>query len=138
MKVRVAERSDIDAIAFVHVASWRSTYRGLVPDDFLAGLSVERRKEAWTEIVESTASDSSDVLVLEDADTVVGFSHYSPSRDEDADPSTGEITSIYLLASHWRRGGGSLLLETAKDALRLRGFETATLWVLDDTPRSSR
>lgn len=130
VQVRRAEERDIEAVAFVHVESWRSTYRGLVPDDVLDGLSVERRKPVWQQLI-STQSRESCVLVLEDNDLVVGFCHCSRSRDGDAPPSTAEVNSIYLLASHWRRGGGSKLLNSGLEALKLAGFERATLWVLD-------
>jgi hypothetical protein len=33
--IRAATVSDAQEIARVHVASWLSTYRGLLPDDFL-------------------------------------------------------------------------------------------------------
>ena len=33
--IRPATLNDAPEIARVHVASWRSTYQGLLPDDFL-------------------------------------------------------------------------------------------------------
>jgi hypothetical protein len=38
---------DAEAIARVHVDSWRTTYQGILPDEVLAGLSVERRRAFW-------------------------------------------------------------------------------------------
>jgi L-amino acid N-acyltransferase YncA len=78
------------------------------------------------------------VLVLEEDEAVVGFCHFSPTRDDDAARATGEVTSIYLLPSHWRRGGGSRLLARAVEALTAAGFRRATLWVLDGNCRARR
>lgn len=136
MIVRPATPADVGAIARVHVESWQSAYKGLLPDDYLAGLSVDRRIDVWHRLV-ADVGDERGVLVLDDQDLVVGFSHYSPSRDDDADRGTGEVTSIYLLASHWRRGGGSQLHEAAIGRLRDAGFRRATLWVLDGNERAT-
>ena len=56
MRVRAAVERDAEAVAHVHVESWRSTYRGLVPDDYLAGLSVERRADNWRRLIKRLKS----------------------------------------------------------------------------------
>ena len=45
--VRSAELDDATAIARVHVATWRSAYRGLLPDEFLASLGLSHYEERW-------------------------------------------------------------------------------------------
>lgn len=45
--IRGATVADAEGIAHIHVASWRSTYRGIMPDALLAGLSMERRAANW-------------------------------------------------------------------------------------------
>ena len=49
--IRPATVDDAAAVAHVHVSSWRSTYRGLMPDAVLDSLSVERRAEFWREVI---------------------------------------------------------------------------------------
>ncbi len=133
--MRTATQRDVARISFVHVESWRSTYRGLVPDEFLERLSVEQRVPMWAALV-ADETPTSAVLVLEDATGVIGFSHFAPSRDEDADGATGEVTSIYLLESSWSRGGGTLLLDAVTTAMRDSQLSKATLWVLDRNERA--
>ena len=41
--IRKARPADAVAIAAVHVAAWRNTYPGILPDAFLAKLSVSRQ-----------------------------------------------------------------------------------------------
>ncbi|MGH7083197.1 MAG: GNAT family N-acetyltransferase, partial [Acetobacteraceae bacterium] len=41
--IRRARPADAAAIAAVHVAAWRSTYPGILPDRYLAHLSVIRQ-----------------------------------------------------------------------------------------------
>ncbi len=96
---------------------------------------MEQRVPVWAALVEDETPTSA-VLVLEDATEVIGFSHFGPSRDEDADGATGEVTSIYLLESSWSRGGGRLLLEAVTNTMRESQFSKATLWVLDRNERA--
>lgn len=80
--VRQARESDAPAIAEVHVASWRGAYRGLLPDEYLAGLRVERRTHMWSQIL---ADPDVDVFVsLDKRECLVGFASLQISRDSDA------------------------------------------------------
>lgn len=44
MLTRKAALEDAPGIANVHVDSWRSTYKGIVPDTYLASLSYENQE----------------------------------------------------------------------------------------------
>ena len=48
MRIREAGPADIPAIARVTVDTWRTTYRGILPDDLLANLSYPQREQVWT------------------------------------------------------------------------------------------
>ncbi|MDP9441932.1 MAG: GNAT family N-acetyltransferase [Actinomycetota bacterium] len=136
MQVRAATSADAWAIATVHVDSWRSTYAGLIPDDLLARLSVERRAEGWGQLL-ARDEPASGVLVLE-SDGVVGFCHYSRSRDDDTDDATAELTAIYLLERAWGKGGGTMLVGEATGAMARAGYNRVTLWVLEGNLRAPR
>jgi hypothetical protein len=45
--IRIATIDDAIDIAAVHVRSWQTAYRGMIPDDFLASQSVEKRLPMW-------------------------------------------------------------------------------------------
>jgi ribosomal protein S18 acetylase RimI-like enzyme len=70
--------------------------------------------------------------------SVVGFADVQPSRDDDADETTGEVPMIYALPEAWGTGVGRELMTTAVGALRDAGFRSATLWVLDSNERARR
>ena len=61
-----------------------------------------------------------------------------PSEDADAGERTGELYAIYLDPDRIGTGPGRRLSEHAVEDLRSRGFDTATLWVLETNERARR
>jgi len=131
VEVRVATVADADAVAAVHVRSWQSAYRGLLPDAYLSALSVEQRSEVWTRILEVTDLPRTGAFVLQEGLEVFGFVHVAPTRDDDLPASAAEVTAIYITPSAWGLGGGRQLMDTAEASLKEAGFATAALWVLE-------
>jgi GNAT superfamily N-acetyltransferase len=135
VEVRPATLNDAGAIATVHVRSWQSAYRGLMPDDLLDSLSVERRAATWRSIMEADAGWNA-LLVLEDGEGVEGFAHLCAARFAGAPAQTGEVTSIYLEPASWGRGAGRALMDAAMQCLAAAGFTDAILWVLVGNERA--
>src|SRR6185503_5337021 len=52
-----ASAQDLEPIALLHAQSWRSTYRGIVPDEFLDQLADSDRREFWAARFASAAVD---------------------------------------------------------------------------------
>jgi ribosomal protein S18 acetylase RimI-like enzyme len=126
--IRSASLSDGAAIARVHVASWRSTYRGLLADDFLLSLSETGYAERWKRVI---AERTSKVYVAEDEGEVVGFS--SGGRERAGETGyEGELYAIYVLDSAQRRGFGRELVRATVSGLRELGLGDMIIWVLRD------
>jgi hypothetical protein len=68
--VRVATGDDAAAIAAVHVASWRETYTGMLPQAVIERNTLERRHALWERVLGEATRD---VLVATHDDAVVGF-----------------------------------------------------------------
>ena len=138
--VRPATLADADAIGLVHVRSWRSAYRGKMPQDHLDGLDPARRAEQWRRIMEETEPSRGGVLVAEaEGDGITGFASFGPSRDSDTDPRvTGEVFAIYADPAAWGTGIGRALMATAVTGLVRLGYANAILWVLDTNERARR
>lgn len=136
IRVRPATVDDARAIAEIHVNSWRAAYRGLVPDDVLARLSVERRETMWRT---AAGSPDSAVLVADRDGVVVGFAQVGATNDLEADPTTtGEVIAIYVDPRLYAQGVGRLLMNGAVEELGRRGFVRATLWVFTSNDRARR
>lgn len=126
VSIRSAAPDDAVAIARVHVESWRSTYAGIVPDAYLAGLDETLRVKLWQEWLVSGAV----VLVSERKGEIVGFVHAGKIR-EPIETADSEIYSLYLLREAQGRGIGWELLTAVAAKLRGQGFNSIGLWVLE-------
>jgi len=129
--IRPADVDDAAAIARVHVASWRSTYRALLPADFLESLTEAGYTDRWQRFI---SERSSRVYVVQEGDDradVFGFA--SGGRERAGETGyTGELYAIYLLESAQRRGYGRELVRAVVGGLREMGLEDMIIWVLRD------
>lgn len=135
MIVRPARLNDVRAIARIHVDSWRTSYAGIVPEDFLAGLRYESREAMWQRNLENPDWRST-LYVAEDVPgQVVGFACAGPERE--GDPHyTGEVFAIYLLHTAQGKGMGRALMQAAAQWLLAHGYPALLVWVLAANDRA--
>ena len=134
---RLATPADVPAVARVQVASWHGVYRGLIPDEVIDGLTVERRIAQWTAFLGRGADDEA-LLVAEHDDAIVGMATLGPSRDDGVASAVGEVRAIYVTPDHWGHGHGRDLMRASMSWLASTGFTEATLWVLDTNDLARR
>jgi GNAT superfamily N-acetyltransferase len=136
VQIRDATVDDADAVALVHIHGWQWGYRGLLPGEYLDGLSAERRAEQWRSwLLEPGGTRTR--LADEDG-ACVGFAVSGPSRDPGTNDDTGEVYAIYVEEEVAGTGVGTELLRSAVAWLTGRGFARATLWVLSGNARARR
>lgn len=133
MKIRRASVDDAEGIAHVHVGTWQSAYRGIVPDDYLDGLNVAARVEGYRRF-RTLEDPARPMWVCEINESIVGFVGVGPSIDEDG---IGELYAIYVSEEQWGSGAGDELMKQATEWLRSR-YRQATLWVLSENERARR
>jgi GNAT superfamily N-acetyltransferase len=133
IEIFVPGEANLREVAAVHVASWRTTYAGIVPDTHLASLSVDRYHERHRQLV---IQQGVRCLAARDNSLgrIIGLANGGPSRDADAQASAGELYAMYLLESHQRRGIGTALLRRLAEQLAADGFRSCSAWVLADNP----
>ena len=140
--IRRARPADAVAIGAVHVAAWRSAYPGILPDDFLAKLSVPRQAAHYDSAIRGgvgvhVATASGRDLPDHGAgwpggSRVIGF--VTAARSRQPRLAEGEIETLYMLDDWRERGLGRLLLGAAAAHLAALGCRSVFLWVLRDNP----
>ena len=124
--LRPAGSDDARGIARVHVASWRSTYAGLLPDPLL-GLPAE--DEITARFERRLRGDGLTLVVDRAGEGVIAYA--SGGREREEGSAAGELYAIYILREHQRRGHGGRLVRALAARLCEAGFPLMRLWVLD-------
>ena len=121
--------ADAEALARVHVAAWRETYRGLLPDAFLARMSEPGHARRFRR--ELTRPGPNDVvLAAMNPYGVFGYVAGGPSRA--GVEGEAEIATLYVLRAAQGRGVGKRLLTGAVRALAAQGAQSLMIAVLRD------
>jgi hypothetical protein len=143
ISIRRARATDAIAIAAVHVAAWRSTYPGILPDEYLARMSVPRQAAYYEAAIAAgtgvfvASATGADVPPGSGA-RVIGFTTAGRARtggEIGGHPlAEGEVETLYVLDDFRERGAGRRLLRTAAAHLAEVGCRSLFLWVLRDNP----
>lgn len=126
----------------MHVAAWRSAYPGILPDQYLAGLSVPRQAVHYEAAIRSglgvfVASATGTDVPPGSGARVIGFTTAGRARGGDIGGrrlAEGEVETLYVLDDFRERGAGRRLLRTAAAFLAETGCRSVFLWVLRDNP----
>ncbi|MFB1081901.1 N-acetyltransferase family protein [Jeotgalibacillus sp. JSM ZJ347] len=127
MNIRKATLKDAAGIAKVQVDTWKTTYRGMVPDDYLNHMSYERREEMWSKII----GDGQVVYVAENNGEIVGFANGGEERSNKYSGYDGELFAIYILESYQRQGLGKKLMAPVVEDLKAKGLSSMIVCVLE-------
>ena len=128
VSIRRARPGDAPAIARVRVDSWRTTYRGMIPDAYLDGMKQEDSTALWQRVL-TAGSNTTSVFVAEDEAGVCGFAAglMLPERKFDID---AELTAIYLRPDRQHMGLGRRLVGEVLAAQRAHGATGLLTWVI--------
>ena len=121
--------ADAEALARVHVTSWRETYRGLLPDAYLARMSEEAHARRFAKALIHPGPDDV-ILAAADRRGILGYVQGGPSRRKLA--GEAEVSTLYVLKAAQGRGLGAQLLTQAARSLAVRGALSLMISVLRD------
>lgn len=131
MIIRQANLHDASAIARVHVDSWRTTYKNLLPAAFLDKLSYDQREKIWIKNIQQ--NDLYMWVVENDTGEIVGFATTN-TRESNSVPNATDLTSLYLLESYQGLGLGRRLMDTLFAHYKQHGYSHVFVEVLKDNP----
>jgi ribosomal protein S18 acetylase RimI-like enzyme len=135
MQIELATLEDCRSVAEAHVESWRRAYKGILPEQYLASLSVAERESMWRGMVERQPSQ---LLVARIAGQIAGFVAFGASRDEGAPADCAEVWAIYVRPDFWSVGAVRHLWLAARRQIIAEGYKTVSLWVIAGNQRAIR
>src|SRR5699024_10245759 len=105
MIIRRAVENDSQDVARVQVESWKTTYKGIAPDNYLKSMTVENRAPKWQAIIQSQI-----VFVVETGSEIIGFCNGGCNTGDYSDYQR-ELFALYLLQDYQRKGLGRQLFD---------------------------
>ena len=124
--IRPATAADAREIARVRIDTWRTAYRGLVPDAYLDAMDVEQSVASWQRVLGADAPNAR-VFVADHTGEVVGFA----AANRLAEPRHGldaELSAVYVRREFQRAGIGRQLVLAAARAIRASGATGLVVW----------
>lgn len=128
--IRQANRSDVGGIAVVHVDSWKTTYKNIVPSEFLETMSYENSTRIFQNIFNEMTKEEV-IFVAEQDNKIVGFAYVGPERSNNENYKS-ELYSIYISEDYQNMNIGKQLLVSVAEDLLSRGITTMLVEVLSE------
>ena len=128
MIIRKAKAEDVLQISEIMVEDWKTAYRGIIDDDFLDAMDVEKRYQ-----IEIRRYDQ--YMVAAEGQEILGYAWNQLTDDEAADC---EIVALYVRWSKRKNGIGRALLQNAMDTFRKAGKRKMIIWCLKENYESRK
>jgi len=137
--IRNAVPADAEQITRAHVESWKTTYRGIFPDDWLdkspetIAKNIENRRVriaqdpdlGWPEIVAEVDGK------------IVGLASGGVNRNPDF-PYQADLCAIYLLKEYQNQGIGKLLVRSFAELVLKNRMQSMIIWALEENHKARR
>jgi len=116
-----AKIEDSTGIAELIKSSWKSAYKGLISDEFLNNMDIEKLKQAW----EKNILQSSNIYVYKEENEILGVIRFGESEEK---PEFGEVFVFYVKPEEKQKGLGTKLWDFAKQELIKQGYKNMLVW----------
>lgn len=140
MNIRKAIISDAPKIAIINVESWKTTYKGIISEDFLQNLSYKNSKVQWKERLVEKNEKYFTYVAESNSGIIVGFALGGLEQFDRESKGfkeaiyKGELMAIYILKEYQRKGiGRKLVLKIIKHLVE-NSINSMVVWILKNNP----
>ena len=116
MNIREANAEDIEPIASLYVMNWKKTYVGLLPDNFLNGLTVNEGIKKWQEYLNK---EKHRIFVAYENKKILGF---SACKEDEELKNCLYLDSLHVSETSRGKGVGTKLINTVGSYAYIKGY----------------
>lgn len=133
--VRQARQEDANGMARVRVDTWRATYKGIVPDEFLENISYQSTADRWKTTFWQERAPGVEAFVAENQQKeIVGIAICGPEQSQDCEYQ-GEVYVLYVLPEYQNQGlGRQLIRACVRHLTEYLKVESLLIWVIAENP----
>lgn len=129
-EIRKREIEDSEELAHAIALVWNTTYKGIVDDDFLAGLWHNEKKNS--ERLKDSINEQPFYYVLTLQGKIIGWIYFTLDSDKFEDAA--EIHSLYVLKEYQGNGYGRLLYNYAVEIISKNNIRKLVICCLNGNP----
>lgn len=116
---------------------WRTAYAGIVPQETLGQLPVDRWGHEIRVGIRRPLGDAFTYVAELDGE-IAGYVYVAvPSRDADLGPEAAELVALYVHPEQWEKGIGDALMRAALDRLAELPYSEVVLWTFKGNDRAT-
>ena len=123
-----ASPEDAAAVAKVHAASWKATYRGILPDTYLDTEVDVERADYWQSALDTRRYRI--VKLARVSGEVAGLIALHDDPEDEGYDFT--IEHLHILPGYKGQGLGRYLMKSAAETAQAGGAENLCLWVFEE------
>ena len=129
--IRPLEENDLPAVGHILADTWRSTFRGLLPDSYLDGLSASHQSQRVSRLLRQGGS-ACFVAVTPESEVAA---YAGGGLNRGPEPAvTFELYAIYVNREHQGLGIGRRLFHAVAQALTAKASGSLIVWALTINP----
>ena len=130
--IRKMTREDCEAAAHVISASWKETYRGIIPEEELNRTD----EQTIAENSRKNFPEDNHQFVLEVDGVIAGYMNVGLTEEKEYE-HCGEIHAVYLLQEYKGKGFGRKMVEAGIRELKAMGCDKMVIGCLAGNPSNS-
>lgn len=140
MIYREATILDLKGIIKVGIDTWKTTYIGIISDDFLQGLSYKDKEQKWRQRLENPTHGAKIFIAETIQNEIVGFAlatleKYNPLLVSiQPEKFIGELCAIYVLKDFQDKKIGTQLIKLVTKYFLKNEIKSMIVWVLKENP----
>lgn len=132
MNIREANAEDIEPIASLYVMNWKKTYVGLLPDNFLNGLTVNEGIKKWQEYLNK---EKHRIFVAYENEKILGF---SACKEDEELKNCLYLDSLHVSETSRGKGVGTKLINTVGSYAYIKGYERMSICIVKGNDNAKR
>jgi len=140
INLRKANISDLSGIVKVKVDTWKTTYKGIISEEYLQRLSYEDKEENWKQRLENPTHGAKIYVAETDLHEIIGFAlatleKYNPIIAlPQPERYVGEICAMYVLKDFQGKKIGTKLVKLVVKYFITNNVKSMIVWVLRENP----
>ena len=131
MIIRKINDNDIDAISKIYTDNWKSTYKNILPDDFLKNMTYEHSRKKWLSYIHINKQGA--FIAIDENNNIVGFSAYKPYDELE---KCLLLDSLHIRKSAQGSGIGKKLIFAVGEHAYNNGYEKMSICIVKGNDRA--